>query len=203
MNGITHLIQGTDGYLWMSTYDGLVRFDGVRFTIFSTGNTPGLPSNRIVYIMEAKDGALWMLTEQGHVVRFQGGVFESYGPDEGPGGGATKLYEDEQGTIWVGTEKGVRYFENGKLIAFAADVLDQSVEALLRARDGALWVGLRWNGVRRIKDGNITAFTTNNGLAGNEVTALHEDEHGAIWIGSIQGINRFQHEQLSILSLDG
>ncbi len=203
VNGITHLIQGTDGYLWMSTYDGLVRFDGVRFTIFSTGNTPGLPSNRIVYIMEAKDGALWMLTEQGHVVRFQGGVFESYGPDEGPGGGATKLYEDEQGTIWVGTEKGVRYFENGKLIAFAADVLDQSVEALLRARDGALWVGLRWNGVRRIKDGNITAFTTNNGLAGNEVTALHEDEHGAIWIGSIQGINRFQHEQLSILSLDG
>ena len=66
--GINQLIQTRDGYLWMATFDGLVRFDGVRFTIFNTGNSKSLPSNRIRQILEAQDGSMWLLTEQGHAL---------------------------------------------------------------------------------------------------------------------------------------
>ena len=53
------ILQSRDGYLWMSTLDGLVRFDGVRFTVFNKGNSPGLPSNRITALYEDRDDDLW------------------------------------------------------------------------------------------------------------------------------------------------
>jgi len=46
-NSVNAILQSRDGYLWLATFGGLARFDGVRFTIFNSGNTPGLLSNRI------------------------------------------------------------------------------------------------------------------------------------------------------------
>jgi ligand-binding sensor domain-containing protein len=50
------LLQSRDGYLWLGTLNGLVRFDGVRFTVFDENNTPGLPSSRIVHLFEDHSG---------------------------------------------------------------------------------------------------------------------------------------------------
>ena len=47
-NSVNAILQTRDGYLWLGTFGGLTRFDGVKFTIFNTGNTPGLKSNRIL-----------------------------------------------------------------------------------------------------------------------------------------------------------
>ena len=66
INTITAVLQTRDGYLWLGTNDGLVRFDGVRFTVYNAGNTPELPSNRITALREDRAGALWILTEQQH-----------------------------------------------------------------------------------------------------------------------------------------
>ena len=54
----TAIVQTPDGYLWFSTYNGLVRFDGVRFTIFNTANSPGLASSRITSLHADSDGIL-------------------------------------------------------------------------------------------------------------------------------------------------
>lgn len=45
-NTVTNIIQTRDGYLWLATFDGLARFDGVRFTVFNKSNTPGINSSR-------------------------------------------------------------------------------------------------------------------------------------------------------------
>src|SRR5882762_3347513 len=54
------LLQTRDGYIWLATNGGLVRFDGIRFTVFDTGNTPELRSNRIAGMSEGPDGTLWI-----------------------------------------------------------------------------------------------------------------------------------------------
>lgn len=55
VNVITSLLQGRDGYLWIGTFDGLVRFDGVRFTTFNAATARGFPSSRIVALRETRD----------------------------------------------------------------------------------------------------------------------------------------------------
>src|SRR5215468_1340356 len=67
VNSINAIIQDRTGYIWAATFDGLVRFDGVRFTVFNSANSEGLPSNRIIGLNASTDGTLWLSTEQGHI----------------------------------------------------------------------------------------------------------------------------------------
>src|SRR5688572_20035921 len=107
VNSINALLQDQTGYIWAASFDGLVRFDGIRFTVFNSANSEELPSNRIIQLKEARDGSLWLTTEQGHVVRFRGGRFANT-PFEGgkSGGGIATLYEDTAGVVWAGTPEG-------------------------------------------------------------------------------------------------
>ena len=66
-NKVTAVVQTHDGYLWVGTYNGLARFDGIRFTVFNDNNTPGLRSSRVTSLFEAGDGTLWIGTESGDV----------------------------------------------------------------------------------------------------------------------------------------
>jgi signal transduction histidine kinase/ligand-binding sensor domain-containing protein len=77
-NSVRDIVQTRDGYLWFTTFDGLVRFDGVRFTVFNKSNSPGLISNRFVDLFEDRRGDLWATTETGEVVRRHGGRFTTY-----------------------------------------------------------------------------------------------------------------------------
>src|SRR5215510_5976693 len=54
-NCINDILQTSDGYLWMATFDGLVRYDGVRFRVFNSGNTPGIKSSRFLSLFEDRD----------------------------------------------------------------------------------------------------------------------------------------------------
>src|SRR5215813_7568561 len=77
-NSVRDIVQTQDGYLWFTTFHGLVRFDGVRFTVFNKSNSPGLPSNRFVSLFEDRAGDLWATLETGEVVRRHQGRFTTY-----------------------------------------------------------------------------------------------------------------------------
>src|SRR6185369_592431 len=77
-NSIRSIIQTRDGYLWMTTFDGLVRFDGARFKVFDKSNTSGLTSDRFTALYEDKDGTLWAGTGDGALTLYRDGVFTSY-----------------------------------------------------------------------------------------------------------------------------
>ena len=101
-NSVTSVIQTRDGYIWIGTYGALARFDGVRFTVFDTGNTPGMHSSRVTSLFEAGDGTLWIGHEDGAVTRYQAGWFEpvdfqSSWSDKG----IFHIGEDAAGDIWL------------------------------------------------------------------------------------------------------
>ena len=76
-NAVTAIVQTHDGYLWLATYDGLVRFDGVTFTVFDNSNTPQMHSSRITSLFEDAAENLWIGCESGDLIRYQGGHFYS------------------------------------------------------------------------------------------------------------------------------
>lgn len=111
----TSLTQTRDGYLWVGTFGGLARFDGIHFAIFDLANTPGLTTNRILALHEDREGALWIGGDRG-LVRKRGSSFE---PVELPVPNPRVLCmsEDRRGRLLVGTEQGLWRLEGGSFQA--------------------------------------------------------------------------------------
>jgi signal transduction histidine kinase/ligand-binding sensor domain-containing protein/DNA-binding response OmpR family regulator len=200
VNGTTDLTQSSDGYIWLATYDGLVRFDGVRFTVYNTGNSDGLSSNRIVELQEAPDGALWLLTGHGHVVRMRDGGFTSWGSQHDVGGWAANcIHIDHQGGVWAGTSQGVRRLEGDRMVEYEPDLIPPGivVQVYLQS-DGHLWVAAGGYAIR-IKDGHASRISKSEMPCGGTPYDFYEDEEGAVWIASTRGVSRYKNGELSLV----
>ena len=91
------ITQTPDGYLWIGTQAGLVRFDGARFVPGTTPTGQPLPDAKITSLRSARDGSLWIGTPYG-LFRLQDGELISY--TSAPIG-ISNIIEDHTGTIWV------------------------------------------------------------------------------------------------------
>lgn len=84
-NSLNAILQTRDGYLWLATHDGLVRFDGTHFVIFDKQNTSSMVSNRFTTLFEDHHGNLWAGAEDGSLIEHHNGVFNLYAArDEWP-----------------------------------------------------------------------------------------------------------------------
>ena len=190
VQSVTDILQSHDGYLWVATFDGLARFDGVRFTVFDSGNSEGLPSSRITRLLEDRDDNLWLLTEQGHVVRFEGGAFRTIEPEQAPASGAIDvLYEDPLGKLWAGGVDGLSRVEDGRLIPIERDRIRGRVTAILHDGHEVLWVGLRGGSALRYHAGEVTSFPPVS-RSHADVKAIFVDHDGSTWIGTGSGADR-------------
>ncbi len=201
VNSINGLVQSRDGYVWAATFDGLVRFDGVRFTVFNTGNSSGLPSNRIVDIHEAPDGVLWLRSEQGYVVRLAGGRFTTIALDEeAPGNTGNRVYIDPQGRVWVGTAYGFGEIRGDRFEAVARETIADPVEALYRSVAGTLWIGAGRH-VYAYADGVVRQITDPEAPLRWSIRALYEDPFGSLWIGTVGGAYRYRDGRIEDLGV--
>ena len=99
-NTVRDIVQTRDGYLWLSTHDGLVRFDGVRFTVFNKSNSPGIITNRFVHLYEDAQGDLWAITENNRLTRLHQGRFVTYTSENGlPENVVNPLGDDGYGNL--------------------------------------------------------------------------------------------------------
>jgi len=143
--------QKQDGYLWLGTQTGLVRFDGVRFT--SLGDP-----NWIRGVEEDDKGALWMGTNGTGVIRIQNGITTTFTVNEGlPADNIHSLYFSQTShTLWVSTSGGLGRFEGQRFVAYRkADGLPaDNMRAVCETKEGAIWAGgdstdlAVWNGER-------------------------------------------------------
>ena len=190
---VTAIVQTRDGYLWVGTVEGLVRFDGVRSVVFDKSNTPAFANNWVRALLEDREGRLWIGTLGGGLVCRERGGFVRYGEGQGlPSDVVSALWEDANGRVWAGTYgAGFLRFENGKFLRepgteAAARV---SVRSLVGDRAGALWIGTE-TGLYRFSDGALKRFGKEDGLTDDTVISLAADD-GGLWIGTgAGGLNR-------------
>src|SRR5688500_4434961 len=95
---VNSILQTRDGFLWLTTLGGLVRYDGLRFQVFNTGNTKGLRTGRLTFLFEDQEGNLWIGTEGQGIARYRDGTFTTYTTENGlPDNQITKLESDANG----------------------------------------------------------------------------------------------------------
>jgi signal transduction histidine kinase/DNA-binding response OmpR family regulator/streptogramin lyase len=187
LNGV---IQAGDGYLWLSSFDGLIRFDGARFTVFNTATNPELPTNRFTSIIEGPDGSVWAAAEFDYVVKRANGAFEVYGLGEERRGTAVDgLQFDSAGTLWVRTNRGVYVMRGGRLQRLGDDAPRQAVSALFLQADGSVWIGTDGWGAFRWQNGKVHQVVDRTASARSRLaSSFAETADGTVYIGTGAGI---------------
>lgn len=133
-NGVSMILQDSRGYIWAATFNGLVRYEGKRITVFNTSNVPGLETNRFVSVMEDQHGRIWAGLEYSSFIMIDGNQTMVYRIDEEiaeTNTYITSLYVNSGGDIWIGTNSGIyTYSDNSysKLYNLPGEVVQNITE---------------------------------------------------------------------------
>ncbi len=140
-NSVSCVVQDRDGYLWLGTYNGLARFDGERFTIYDTANTPEFHDSRIMSLYEDHQGVLWIGHETGSLTKLEHGHFTDVKlPEAWPGGPVLGIGKDQDGVLWLLNYAGTLCTLNGDKLYAASLGSQVGVPSLAEDNDGTLWV---------------------------------------------------------------
>jgi signal transduction histidine kinase/ligand-binding sensor domain-containing protein len=178
--------QTTDGYLWLGTDEGLARFDGYDFTVF-TKETSKLPSNSITALCAGPNGSLWVGTGAG-LTLYENKEFHNYTTKDGlPDDTIIQVFIDHTGTVWIVSGTDLVKFDDHKFTVLAAgkDVPLSTVRTVYEDRHHTLWVAGFGGVLKKTANGFRKVLETSPADA---VTRLAMDEHDNLWIGGSSGM---------------
>jgi ligand-binding sensor domain-containing protein len=201
-NSVISLAQTPDGYLWVGTFEGLARFDGLAFKVYNPLNTPALEGKSVSSLFVARDGTLWIGVDGFGLTTMRKGEFRRISiakPEEplrvGP------MYQDRAGHIWAATSMALITFRgdsvekaytmaDGLLTSYVTSMTEDSAGNFLVTSGGELLV-LRNNCFVRFVDARTI---------GGKARVVAGDPEGGVWVGTFEdgvthlgpgGIRRF------------
>lgn len=193
-SSVTSIAQTPDGYLWVGTYNGLARFDGVRFETFDPINTPQLKNARITGLFVDARGTLWINTYDGSLTSLRDGVFTK----EWQGGPVSSVFSTSNQLLFTlaghhsyivcRTDVGKGRGEWSE-IPLAGSVTGNSVE---QDGSGTLWYMVKKD-LYRMVGTNSERMPPATGYRGKSVFSMSVDAKGHLWIGTDEGIARWNH----------
>ena len=187
-NIVRSVYQSRDGYIWIATFDGLARFDGVRFTLFDKSNTPGISSNRFGSMYGAPNGDLWLNTEGGGLTRYHQGVFQTLGTNQGiPANTVHAVTGDGTGKVWILASDTVAQWNEaqGRFVDVTPPDLRIRYEPL-RWDDAGFW-GWDERGLHCFIKGRFVVYPLPGSVPGRSIWSAATDQSGAIWIETFDG----------------
>jgi len=189
-NTVLAVTTTRDGYLWVGTYEGAARFDGVRFTLFNPSTTTGIGNSFVTSLLERRNGDLWLATYGGGVSRLSGGRFTQYAMRDGLSSDFIWcLFEDHTGTLWIGTDGGgVNAFSRGRFTPYttAHGLPSNLVRAIIDDGSGGLLVGTN-RGIARIANGRVSPYEGRAAVAHADISTLARPPDGSLWVATMSG----------------
>ncbi|MGA2854490.1 MAG: two-component regulator propeller domain-containing protein, partial [Verrucomicrobiota bacterium] len=182
---VISVIQTRDGYLWLGTLHGLVRFDGIHFTAFDEMNTPGLNSDRIVYLFEDSRTNLWVGTESSGLLVIKDGKVKSF--DIGRAGQEVKLTsicDDSNGAAWFYTsDSRLTRYQSGKMETLSFNFQTPPICRMITIdKSGALWIAdLRGMYSIRPENFNPKAIVIGESVSAENLIYILASQDGGLW----------------------
>ncbi len=186
---VTAVEQTPDGYLWVGTYEGLIRFDGIHSVSFDSLNTPALSHSRIQGLYLDARGTLWINTYRGGLTSYRNGVFRLEWPDQ------TEF--DFHTTMVASTPKQVTFVtQYGEVLTRSLVDTNAGWKVLMPPatnsrpifqcvdRHGNLWFISREGRILRVMNGKFEELQDDGGLGDKRVLTLSSDGAENVWAGA-------------------
>ncbi len=185
-DNLMDLIQDSDGFIWIGSYEGLIRFDGVEFKILSKYTHPDFRSTSARILYKGKDNTIWVGTNGEGVAKYVNGRFTMYTTRQGlPDNSIRRIFQDRSGTVWIGTTSGLARMKPGSSQFETIDQFRQSlVEMIYEDQQGNLWVGPGEGGVYLLKENRFHSPQHLEEMSEYMLLSMLEDRNGTLWFGT-------------------
>jgi len=193
-SSVISLVNSQDGYLWLGTLSGLVRFDGVRFTVFDESNTRGLTSSRVVKVFEDRQRNLWIGMEtEGVVMVKPDGQLQATPLGRGsPDGRLVSVCEDDGSSVWLCSADGQLWRHRGGEFQAAAIPGARNVIA---EKGGRVWIGAD-RGQLGLSGGTTSGPTNQIVIPATQLDFLLQSSRGGYWRLADGRVQRWQAEKM-------
>src|SRR5579884_1456573 len=182
--------QTSDGYLWIGTTGGLVRFDGARFAVLSN-HGPAFHEISVHCLAASKDGSLWIGTEGSGLIQYRNGTFHAYTSNEGLSDMFVRaVFEDSSGHLWIGTNDGFFQLVRDRIkrLDGVGGLPVLAINAIQEDNRHRLWIGgsrLMVGDQGRFEERTLPGYHSRN-----RVKSILQTSDGAMWIGTVSGLYR-------------
>lgn len=196
-NTVRKILQTQDGYLWLGTEEGLVRFDGVNMTRFDDTNTPEMTSNYIFTLFQDRQGRLWIGTVGGGLLVYEKGAFKRLTNKEGfPSTVVHCIFETKEGCLWIGTDGDGVYCREGqtfKRYTKTNGLIDDVIHCFCEDMEGTLWIGTQ-EGLSSFSHGIFKNYTIGEPGKAETVKSILIDQENHFWVGTTGGFYQKENE---------
>ncbi|MBC8095541.1 MAG: PAS domain-containing protein [Akkermansiaceae bacterium] len=188
-NRIRTITQTTDGYVWLGTQNGLVRFDGNNFLHVSLPGRIGWRSPGILEITASARGGLWFGLESGAFGHFDGKDEFTATPGEWvtPQMNVQSIKETPEGSVWIGSRSGIAGMMAGQTNAFFLNNQVGEIQSIYQDSKNRVWFGAVEKGLYYWEAGKLNTFPDPE-LAGANIQCIAVDKEGQIWLGTTVGL---------------
>lgn len=191
-NQVNSIAQTPEGYLWFATWEGLVRYNGQDFRIFTPQTIPALQDHGIRYVSVGANGRLIVATSRGGISVLEKDLWRTYSQAEGLRQNETmSAIEDGHGNIWVAHEsKGLsRIDAKGKINGYGTQqgLPSERMYALFMDENKIVWAGTA-AGLVRLENNRLQSFGTADGLPGGAIYAILAAPEGGLYLGTHRGL---------------
>ncbi|MGA9769002.1 MAG: two-component regulator propeller domain-containing protein [Blastocatellia bacterium] len=187
------IAQTPDGYLWLGTEKGLVRFDGLNFRLFNHTNSAAFPAGPVLGLMTDAEGNLWIRPQSRYLLRYRDETFQDVLPDlDGERSGVTAMCHGTKGeALFDVLAAGTFIYSGGKFskLISATELPNILIISMAQTGDGKVWMGTRDAGLFYMGGGQLFAVTKE--LPDKKINSLLAVGDRELWIGTDNGVVRW------------
>lgn len=228
-SSINCMLQDREGYLWIGTWSGLIRYDGYSTTVFHSNSSRGkIKSNKITALHEDKNGNLWVGTHMGglflydkYADNFTHFAHDPANPESLSNNNVWSIQQDADGKIWIGTEYGLNVFDGTQnvFVKFfnvpgdSTSLRQNFVTDIFLSADHSLWIGTQSGINRLVKSAGRNTFKSYVYSSLHKDNDLHNyiykigellvDGKSTIWLSTKKGLKKWEGGNLTNFLVDG